>query len=199
MPVISVDEMPSSFVGSSLLACSTDSCRRVGKPTRNERFRSGDLNHRSLIFSISYKAFRNNRLHGLILTKSIEYTAKSCIFVQTHVMLDSCRKTRANSRQTVQSSPRFSRNESRVPREKCTATGQKRRFSIQKPRNVLFSLAKLVFANLREFLQLCTFENGRGSGGHLPVQRGGRFSRKARMPSLESSVCIKAINSFFST
>ncbi len=53
--------------------------------------------------------------------------------------------------------PRFSRNESRVPREKCTATGQKRRFSTQKSRNVLFFLAKLVVPNLHVFSSICTF------------------------------------------
>ncbi len=52
---------------------------------------------------------------------SIEYTAKSCIFTQTHVMLDSCRKTRANPRRNVQSPHRFSRNESRVTEKKVSS------------------------------------------------------------------------------
>ena len=49
-----------------------------------------------------------------------------------------------------------------VPRKKCTATGQKRRFSTQKSRNVLFFLTKLVFANLHVFLPICTFLHGVG-------------------------------------
>ncbi len=55
--------------------------------------------------------FKNN-------INSREYTAKSCNFTQTHVMLDLYRKTRANSRRNVQSPPRFSRNESRVTEKK---------------------------------------------------------------------------------
>ncbi len=47
-----------------------------------------------------------------------------------------------------------------VPRKKCKATGQKRRFSIPKPRNVLFSLATRVVPNLHVFSPICTFRRG---------------------------------------
>ena len=106
------------------------------------------------------ETLRSNHLHKITLLlsepldnknstppappNSIENTANSCIFTQTHVMLDPCRKTRANLRRNVQSHPRFSRNESRDPRKKCKATGQKPLFSALKTSDARFLRALLV-------------------------------------------------------
>ena len=64
--------------------------------------------------------------------KSIECTAKSCIFTQTHVMLDPCGKTCANSRRNMQNPHQFSRNESRVTEKKVARNFTKMAFFDQK-------------------------------------------------------------------
>ena len=93
-----------------------------------------------------------------IRTKSREYTEKSCIFTQTHVRFDSCRKTRDKPRRNVQSPSRFSRNESRVTEKKVYSNWTKTAFLGRKvEQSSKFSCkargaeSARIFTNLHEF------------------------------------------------